>query len=155
VWDFDKGFFLRHDITMLGHVIQLGHHGGPCLAPSNPLMFTIVHGNGVHATKLAFCGCKELPINKAPQLMRSRLFSATAKDPSTAFTFSVLKEFSLHNLESKKAAYDYLGALLRLTDNGFTADVPVRSHHQFVVALITIHRTHMQISFVSLGSGII
>ncbi|KAJ7304705.1 hypothetical protein DFH08DRAFT_825282 [Mycena albidolilacea] len=50
---------------------------------------------------------------------------ATAKDPGTAFTFSVLKEFSLHNLESKKAAYDYLGALSRLTDNAFTADVPV------------------------------
>jgi hypothetical protein len=112
VWDFDKGFFLHHDITMLGQ------RGGPCLAPSNPLMFTIVHGNGVHATKLAFCGCKELPIDKARQLMRSRLFPATAKDPSTVFTFSVLKEFSFHNLESKKAAYDYLGALLRLTDNG-------------------------------------
>ncbi|KAJ7803854.1 hypothetical protein B0H14DRAFT_2384231 [Mycena olivaceomarginata] len=55
VWDFAKGFFLRHDIAMLGHVIQLGHHGGPCPAPSNPLMFTIVHGNGVHSTKIAFC----------------------------------------------------------------------------------------------------
>jgi hypothetical protein len=155
VWDFERGFFRRYDIAKLGHVIQLGHHGEPCSAPSNALMFTVVHGNRVHATKLAFCGCKELPINKARQLMRFRLFPATAKDPSTAFTFSVLKEFSLHNLESKKAAYDYLGALLHLTDNGFTSDVPVRSGHQFAVAVITIHRTHTQTSFASLGSGTI
>ncbi|KAJ7894724.1 hypothetical protein B0H14DRAFT_2184626, partial [Mycena olivaceomarginata] len=83
--------------------IQLGHHGRLCPTPSNPLMFTIVYGNGVHATKIAFCGCEELPINKPRQLMRSRLFPATAKDPRTAFTFSV-KEFSPHNLGSRKAA---------------------------------------------------
>ncbi|KAJ6484788.1 hypothetical protein C8R45DRAFT_1075191 [Mycena sanguinolenta] len=118
------GIFVKSDISTLGHVIQLGHNGGPCKEPSNPLLFTVVHGNGVHATKLAFCGCRELPINKPRQLMRSRLFPATVKDPRTVFTFSMLKEFALHNLESKKAAYDYLGAVLRLTDNGFTADVP-------------------------------
>ncbi|KAJ7721362.1 hypothetical protein B0H16DRAFT_1335380, partial [Mycena metata] len=124
VWDFEKNFFQRHDISSLGHVIQLGHHGGPCEQPANPLLFTIVHGNGVHATKVAFCGCKEQLPDKIKQLMRSHLFPATAKGTRTAFTFNVLKEFSLHNLESKKAAYDFLGALLRLTDNCFTAEVP-------------------------------
>ncbi|KAJ6616904.1 hypothetical protein B0H10DRAFT_1914835 [Mycena sp. CBHHK59/15] len=127
VWDFAKQFFVRHDISTLGHVIQLGHNGKSCTQPSNPRLFTIVDGNGVHATRIAYCGCKTqplLPIHKVRQLMRSRLFPATSTDPATAFTFGVLKEFSLHNLESKKAAYDYLGALLRLTDNGFTADVP-------------------------------
>lgn len=57
--------------------------------------------------------------------MRARLFPATTQDPRTAFSFAVLKQFHLHNLESKKAAYDYLGALRRLTDNAFTADVSV------------------------------
>ncbi|KAJ7443174.1 hypothetical protein B0H11DRAFT_1881567 [Mycena galericulata] len=127
VWDFAKRFFVRHDISALGHTIQLGHNGNPCSQPTNSRLFTIVNGNGVHATRIAFCGCKKqplLPIDRVRQLMLSRLFPATTKDPRTAFTFSVLKEFSLHNLESKKAAYDYLGAILRLTDNGFTADVP-------------------------------
>lgn len=57
--------------------------------------------------------------------MRARLFPATTQDPRTAFSFAILKQFHLHNLESKKAAYDYLGALRRLTDNAFTADVSV------------------------------
>ncbi|KAJ6613667.1 hypothetical protein B0H10DRAFT_1804959, partial [Mycena sp. CBHHK59/15] len=127
VWDFAKQFFVRHDISTLGHAIQLGYNGKSCTQPSNPRLFTIVDGNGVHATRIAFCGCKTqplLPIHKVRQLMRSHLFPAMSTDAATAFTFGILKEFSLHNLESKKAAYDYLGALLRLTDNGFTADVP-------------------------------
>ncbi|KAJ7069033.1 hypothetical protein B0H15DRAFT_925884 [Mycena belliarum] len=124
VWDFEKQYFFRHDIAGLGHIIQLGHNGRPCSAPTPARGFTVVDGNGVHSTKIAFCGCREQPPDKVQQLMRARLFPATTDEPRTAFTFSVLKEFSLHNLESKKAAYDYLGALLRLSDNGFTADIP-------------------------------
>ncbi len=85
----------------------------------------MVDGNGIHSTRLAICGCREMPPNKIRQLMRARLFPATTKDPHTAFTVNMLKEFHLHNLESKKAAYDYLGAIRRLSDNSFTADVSV------------------------------
>ncbi|KAJ6622212.1 hypothetical protein B0H10DRAFT_2343049 [Mycena sp. CBHHK59/15] len=98
----------------------------------------------MHATRIAYCGCKTqplLPIHKVRQLMRSCLFPATSTDPATAFTFGVLKEFSLHNLESKKVAYDYLGALLRLTDNGFTADVPNPYANFLHVVLVWNHLT--------------
>ncbi|KAJ7926641.1 hypothetical protein B0H13DRAFT_1862093 [Mycena leptocephala] len=44
--------------------------------------------------------------------------------PHSAFTINLLKDFQLHNLESKKAAYDYLAAIRRLSDNSFTADIP-------------------------------
>ena len=125
VWDFDRGFFVRHDISKLGHTIQLGHRGGPCSAPSGQTLFTVVATNGVHTCHLAFCGCSEGRPNKIKQLMQARLFPATTREPHAAFTISLLKEFQLHNLESKKAAYDYLAALRRLSDNSFTADVPV------------------------------
>ncbi|KAJ7939584.1 hypothetical protein B0H13DRAFT_1587010, partial [Mycena leptocephala] len=123
VWNSLTGFFVRHDISKLGHVIQLGHNGGRCEQPTGERLFTVVDGNGIHSTRLAFCGCREQPPNKIRQLMRSRLFPATTKDPHTAFTVNMLKEFQLHNLESKKAAYDYIGAIRRLSDNSFTADV--------------------------------
>ncbi|KAF7371602.1 CxC2 domain-containing protein [Mycena venus] len=55
--------------------------------------------------------------------MQSRLFPGSTREPRTAYTFTVLKESAMHHLESKRAAYDYLGALMRLTDNSFTADV--------------------------------
>ncbi|KAJ7113877.1 hypothetical protein C8R44DRAFT_630668 [Mycena epipterygia] len=124
VWDTLQGFFVRHDISKLDHVIHLGHNGKPCPTPWGERMFTVVDSNGIHLTRLAFCGCYELPPNKVKQLMRARLFPATTREPQTAFTIKMLKEFQLHNLESKKAAYDYLGAIRCLTDNGFTADVP-------------------------------
>ncbi|KAJ7022800.1 hypothetical protein C8F04DRAFT_1194153 [Mycena alexandri] len=116
-------FFLRHDISVLGHVIHLGHNGSACPSAVGERLFTVVDGNGIHSTHLAFCGCKELPPNKNRQLVRTGLFLATAKDAHTAFTIKMLKEFQLHNFESKKAAYNYLGAIRRLTDNSFTADV--------------------------------
>ncbi|KAJ7442118.1 hypothetical protein B0H11DRAFT_1749389 [Mycena galericulata] len=125
VWDTLQGFFVRHDISMLDHVIQLGHNGKHCPSPVGDRQFTVVEDNGIHPTRLSFCGCHELPPNKVKQLMRARLFPATTREPQTAFTVNMLKRFQLHNLESKKAAYDYLGAIRRLTDNSFTADVPV------------------------------
>ncbi|KAJ7815199.1 hypothetical protein B0H14DRAFT_3746508 [Mycena olivaceomarginata] len=124
VWDPLAQFFIRNDISRLGHTIQLGHNGNTCKDPTPVRIFTIADGNGVHSTKLAFCDCQEQPPNKIRQLMRSGMFPATAKDPHTAFTINMLKDFQLHNFESKKAAYDYLGAIRRLTDNSFTADVP-------------------------------
>ncbi|KAJ7714457.1 hypothetical protein B0H14DRAFT_2546347 [Mycena olivaceomarginata] len=124
VWDPLAQFFIRNEISRLGHTIQLGHNGNTCKDPTPARIFTIADGNGVHSTKLAFCGCQEQPPNKIRQLMRSGMFPATAKDPHTAFTINMLKDFQLHNFESKKAAYDYLGAIRRLTDNSFTADVP-------------------------------
>lgn len=124
IWNPSQGYFIHNDISNLGHTIQLGHNGKPCDAPSGNRLFTVIDGNGIHSTRLSFCGCREQPPNKIKQLMRARLFPATTRDPHSAFTVNMLKQFQLHNLESKKAAYDYLGAIRRLTDNSFTADVP-------------------------------
>ncbi|KAJ7924485.1 hypothetical protein B0H13DRAFT_1601526, partial [Mycena leptocephala] len=127
VWDFEQGFFVRHDISKLGHTLQLGHRGKPCKTPIGERLFTVVDINGVHSCRLASCGCQEVVPNKIKQLMRARLFPVTTRDPHSAFTINLLKDFQLHNLESKKAAYDYLAAIRRLSDNSFTADIPVRS----------------------------
>ncbi|KAJ6467420.1 hypothetical protein C8R45DRAFT_778039, partial [Mycena sanguinolenta] len=118
VWDPLHRFFVRQDISKLGHSDHI------CGSPTPTRTFTIGDRNGGHSTKLAFCGCQEQPPNKLRQLMRFGLFPGTTRDPHTAFTINMLKDFQLHNFESKKAAYDYLGAIQRLTDNSFTADVP-------------------------------
>ncbi|KAJ7067568.1 hypothetical protein C8F01DRAFT_1342702 [Mycena amicta] len=124
VWDVSRGFFVRNDVSKLGFVFQLAHNGGVCPSPAAGRLFTVVDANGVHSTRLAFCGCREQPPNKVRQLLRSGLFPASTREPLTAFTLNVLKHFQLHNFGSKKAAYDYVKALRRLSDNSFTADVP-------------------------------
>ncbi|KAJ7936326.1 hypothetical protein B0H13DRAFT_1853393 [Mycena leptocephala] len=140
IWDCAQEFFVQHDLLKLGHVIQLGHNGGPCPSPVAERLFTVVDDNGIHSTRLRFCGCHELPPNKIKQLMRSRLFPATTREPETAFTINMLKRFQLHNLESKKAAYDHMGAIRRLTDNSFTANVPVSVQN----LLVGQHRNNTQ-----------
>jgi CxC2 like cysteine cluster associated with KDZ transposases len=117
--------FLRKDISALGHVIALEHNGGSCPnAQTEGVQFTVVETNGIHSTRIIFCQCLGSR-SRTKQLMSARLFPATMAQPTTAFSFRLLKEFHIHSLESKKAAYDYIGAIRRLTDNAFTPKVPV------------------------------
>lgn len=57
--------------------------------------------------------------------MRAKLFPATMTQPTTAFTFQVLKLFHLLHLEGKLSAYDFIGALRRLSDNAFPQRIAV------------------------------
>lgn len=127
VRQWNGNFFVRRDISSLGHVIVLGHHGKPC--PSNststqPFDFLVAHTNGIHKTRVIFCACI-CDSDRMQQLLGTQLFPATTERPTTAFTFSLLREFHVHSLESKSTVYGYIGGLRRLTDNTFTTDIPV------------------------------
>jgi len=128
VWDKTSGFFVRHDIAALRNgacSLFLGHGGQPCPSKfSTDLIFCIVDANGIHNTRIRFCACNGLP-NRADQLIKAHLFPATVTQPTTAFTFRVLRQFHLHHLESKETAHDFMDALQRLTDNTFPRTVPV------------------------------
>ncbi|KAJ6513753.1 hypothetical protein C8R47DRAFT_1286610 [Mycena vitilis] len=119
-WDPNTGFYTRHDMSVVGPPLQLGHHGDPCgnLKPDvQPLTVIIVHTNGIHNTKLNWCAHTA---EKGVQAMiRARLFPATYDTPESAYTFEVMKAFQIHHLESNTSAYDYCGGLMRLTDNAF------------------------------------
>lgn len=137
VWLKESGFFVRRDISLLregGFAIPLGHGGQPCPRPSskhgptapesNHVTFHLIDSNGIHNTKVQFCGCHGMP-DRTDQLLAFGFFPATTKRPTMAFSFGMLHQFHIHHLESKLSAYDYIGALRRLTDNVFTRDVSV------------------------------
>jgi hypothetical protein len=128
VWNLEGGFWSKYDYSALSDdcAIQLGHHGAldTCPSSNSSMLFTIVHTNGIHGTRLRFCHCQDAP-DKVTQLIRARLFPGTALEPKTAYTFSVLKEFHIHNLQSKCGAFDYIASLKRMTDNVFTSKVQV------------------------------
>ena len=125
VWN--GSFFVRSDISTLreNYAVQLGHYGKPCptLDQPKPVKFTVTHSNGVHGTRLSFCNCGRG--SRVEQLMRARLFPASLVEPETAFTFSVMREYDIHSLQGKIAAYDYFLSLRRLTDNVHTDQVNV------------------------------
>ncbi|KAJ3766473.1 hypothetical protein FB446DRAFT_794081 [Lentinula raphanica] len=137
VWQ-ASGFFKKMDIACLRgntYAIDLCSCpvNGKCRNASEPHGVTVVDSNGVHATRIRYCYCKGFP-NYITQLMQARLFPGTVSVPRTIFTFRVLDEFQEHHLASKKAAYDYIGALRRLTDGVFTHKVP-DPYSQFVMAV--------------------
>ncbi|KAE9384315.1 hypothetical protein BT96DRAFT_1008199 [Gymnopus androsaceus JB14] len=124
VWQ-PEGFYRKMDIACLlnnTYSIHVCSHGIRCRSPAPPQKVTVVDTNGIHSTRLSYCYCDGYP-DYVEQLMNVRLFPATLRSPRTMMTFRVLDEFHEHHLASKKAAYDYVGALRRLTDGAFTPDV--------------------------------
>jgi hypothetical protein len=61
------------------------------------------------------------------QLMMAGLFPATSRNPKTAFTFRVLEDLRLDNLECKTTPSQFFSRLRRLTNDEFPNIVPVRS----------------------------
>ncbi|KAE9398182.1 hypothetical protein BT96DRAFT_822298 [Gymnopus androsaceus JB14] len=136
VWQPEEGLYHKMDISCLDsnqYTILLCPYGSVCKEPDpTPYKMTVVHTNGVHAIRIRHCYCDGSP-DYMKQCMMARLFPATPKNPRTLMMFCVLDEYHEHNLSSKLSAYDYVGALHRLTDGAFTAEVP-DPYKQFLLA---------------------
>jgi len=131
-WDTTKRIWIQRNCSQLSDSfeIQLGHvydtEPKPCTGTSSSIPFIVTHTTGIHVSRLRFCGCLNAP-DRFDQLMDAKLFPATVSEISSPFTFAVLKDFHMQNFQSKCGAFDYLLALRHLTDNVFTAKVPVSS----------------------------
>lgn len=138
--------FVRTSLKDLGFTITLGHSGDRCpnlSKTSRGRPTTIAHTNGMHETVVEYCHCLGAPLEPF-QLIEAGLFPSTLSQPSTAFTFEVLRNFERHALASKKCAYDYCDALRKLTDSTFPQNIPVS--HKFKGCIISIQ------SFLFLGT---
>lgn len=131
-WDETKQFFVCKDISQLRggtYSVSLGHFDQDCPHPGSRRLTTVVAPNGVHATRITYCNCAERSgIGDVEQAMDAQLFPGTSITPKTLFSFTMLRLFHLMSLEGKISAYDFMGAMCRLTDNAFTQKVPVSNH---------------------------
>jgi hypothetical protein len=89
----------------------------------NPVI-TVIDRSGVHEIGVRWCCCLNAP-ERDMQLMAAGLFPATFRNPKTAFTFRVLEEFHLDNLECKTTPSQFSSRLRRLTSDEFPNTVPV------------------------------
>lgn len=89
----------------------------------NPII-TAIDRSGVHEIGVRWCCCPEAPEHEM-QLMTAGLFPATFRNPKTAFTFQVLRDFHLDNLECKTTPSQFFSRLRRLTNDEFPNAVPV------------------------------
>ncbi|KAG1853038.1 hypothetical protein F4604DRAFT_1933492 [Suillus subluteus] len=116
------GFFEDTSLTKIGLEIHLGHQGKPCPEVTDdwydtddegdnfaegqwvplvndPRTTTVVDTSGVHSLMIRFCRCASA-LGPDMQLFEIGLFPASFTSPKTAFTFAVLDDFLLDNLES-------------------------------------------------------
>jgi len=87
-------------------------------------VITVIDRSGVHEIKVRWCCCLNAA-ERDMQLMAAGLFPATFRNPKTAFTFRVLEEFHLDNLECKTTPSQFFSRLRRLTSDEFPNTVPV------------------------------
>ncbi|KAL0059577.1 hypothetical protein AAF712_013668 [Marasmius tenuissimus] len=119
------GFFVKHDISALGHSIPLGHEGGQCPKPKPDRSLIIAHTNGVHSTKVSFCGCEKAALrDKWTQLFDHGFLPSTVLDPHSCFTFSLMREYTMLHWQCHITPFNYMKAIRRLTNNVGTTDVP-------------------------------
>jgi hypothetical protein len=90
---------------------------------SDPVI-TIIDRSGIHEIGVRWCCCPDA-LERDMQLMTAGLFPATFRNPKTAFTFRVLEEFHLDNLECKTTPSQFFSRLRRLTSDEFPNSVPV------------------------------
>jgi hypothetical protein len=87
-------------------------------------IITVVDRSGIHEIGASWCSCPDAP-KRDMQLMMAGLFPATFRNPKTAFTFRVLEDFQLDNLECKTTPSQFFSRLRRLTNDEFPNTVPV------------------------------
>ena len=87
-------------------------------------IIAVIDRSGIHEIGVRWCCCPNAP-ERDMQLMAAGLFPATFRNPKTAFTFRVLEEFHLDNLECKTTPNQFFSRLRRLTSDEFPNAVPV------------------------------
>ncbi|KAJ7140660.1 hypothetical protein C8R44DRAFT_866364 [Mycena epipterygia] len=130
VWNARERFFEKHDFSrvMKNAVVALGHHGQRCPEADPGRTFTLVDGNGIHATAISFCRCKGQDGQRgAPefqQLVQAGIFPGSVKEPKTGYTLTLLEYYRQQRSQGKGSAYNFVHVLQRMVDPFFTNSVP-------------------------------
>jgi hypothetical protein len=147
------GFFNDTSLTKIGLEVHLSHAGEPCPGltdewydtddeedhftkgpwvplVNNPQMTMVVDTSGLHSLMIRFCQCTDA-LSADMQLFKTGLFPASFTSPKTAFTFAVLDDFLLDNLECGTLAMNYYSKLRRITSSVFPHLVPVSDVDRF------------------------
>ncbi|KAH9894232.1 hypothetical protein C8Q73DRAFT_646680 [Cubamyces lactineus] len=139
IWN--GAFFERRDLSDAGFVLYLGHHGDPCPhipTRSHPVVFVIVHDNGVHSSKVHYCHCPGR-LSQLRQLVRSDLFPATLERIETVFTCEVLERFHVDFDVCKRSSQDFV-RILNLMSGGTQETGEVKDRYRDFMITSRIYR---------------
>lgn len=138
VWDPEAGYWVKHehkDLLPEGEpCFRVGHEDvtKPCPWSKGTFSFQVTNINGIHSSRISFCDCPDNTSSRLDQLLQAQLFPATITDPQSAFTFALLKQFRMHNYQSKCGAFDYMKSFRRFTNNVINRKTPVSMHPSYL-----------------------
>jgi CxC2 like cysteine cluster associated with KDZ transposases len=96
----------------------------PKIDSSLATMMCLVDRSGIHEIPVQWCRCPG-HLTDERQLFAMGLFPSTFTSIKTAFTFQVLDDFRMDNLECKTAALTFYNKLRRITSNAFPDTIKV------------------------------
>ena len=97
------------------------------VGPDGNPWLTVVDTTGIHQIRAQYCRCSQSSyIPEYLQLLELGLYPASITQPRTVFTFRVLDDYDLLNLETKATPQRYLAKLQRLTTSLFPDALPDR-----------------------------
>lgn len=91
---------------------------------NNGKVMVILHTNGIHHLPAVPCICQNAPSEEI-QFLRMGFFPSTYHNIKTIFTFQLLDDYLLDNLECKTSANHYFSKLRRSTSMAFPTSVAV------------------------------
>ena len=98
--------------------MNLGHSGNRCSALPEPQKILVVDNSGQHIVQVCFCKCsKHGFLENFHQLLRLRLYPASAHSPKTVSTFDFLDTYHKISLQGKLNLYDFYNTIMQKTDN--------------------------------------
>jgi CxC2 like cysteine cluster associated with KDZ transposases len=110
-----------------------GDHGGidkgkpTSTEISGAKVMVIVHTNGIHYLPVRMCRCEDGPPEDI-QMMQLGYYPSTYKSIKTMFTFQLLDDYLLANLECQTSGHHYYQKLRRMTNKAAPHLVPVGCH---------------------------
>ena len=111
-------------------------HGGidngkpPLTEISGAKIMVIVHTNGIHYLPVRICRCQDAQPEDI-QMMQLGYYPSTYKYIRTMFTFQLLDDYLLANLECQTSGHHYYQKLRRMTNKAAPHLVPVSCHLAF------------------------
>ncbi|KAK7054540.1 hypothetical protein VNI00_003738 [Paramarasmius palmivorus] len=127
IQEWKSGFFHRIPIKEIGVYVHLGHSPGRvCERPQQTQGdFVVLSTTGIHEVELFFCGCNA-DFDHKQQLLEVGWWPSSYKDPRSAATFDVLRQFHALNLQAQTPPTDFYRTLETLTDGSGLSKPPDR-----------------------------
>ncbi|KAJ7020991.1 hypothetical protein C8F04DRAFT_878441, partial [Mycena alexandri] len=97
----------------------MGHNGEGCPDAQVGRSFALVERNGIHATAIAFCGCKtetNTASRTTSKLTHAGIFPGSVKEPGTGYTLGLLEYYRQQRSQGKGSAYNFVLVLQRQAD---------------------------------------